>query len=371
MSELVNVRNLIEAAEAAANAGDLSGAEDLLQRSARIQEAELGPLHPDLANTQNNLAILAEKTGRLEDAERFYRRAVAIASASLPADDPMVASSRKNLEDFCRDRGLSIDAPPVTVASPERMPREPEVFVRDDSAGIAKPGSHGPAANAPEPTPPISSGTPRPVGHPSTAVADRVSPAPAHSSRTLAGIVIGLVLLSVAALFMMRSRVETPPQPQTPSAVATGPGLPPPAGPSKQSEPPRAAPPRNNKSDPASAASGSSNAITLVVSQLCRTLSTSAGNWKCEPAGNSVAPGAIAMYTRVRSARDAVVIHQWYRGDKLQKSARLTVHANTTDGYRTYSRQTVHSGEDWRVEVKTANGDLLYEQRLTVATTAR
>ena len=60
------------------------------------------------------------------------------------------------------------------------------------------------------------------------------------------------------------------------------------------------------------------------------------------------------------------MIHRWYQGDTLRKSARLTVLANTTDGYRTYSRQTVKSGEDWRVEVRNTAGDLLYEQRVSV-----
>jgi hypothetical protein len=105
--------------------------------------------------------------------------------------------------------------------------------------------------------------------------------------------------------------------------------------------------------------------MTLVTSQLCRTLSTG-HNWRCDPADQSVAPGPLVLYTRVKSSRDGVVIHQWYRGNTLQKSARLPVQANTTDGYRTYSRQTVNRGEDWRVEVRTAAGDLLYEQRVSV-----
>src|SRR3954465_12328226 len=119
MSELPDVRNMLDEAEAAANSGDLASANDLLQRVARIQETELGPLHPDLADTLNNLAIVAETTGRLGDAERFYRRAVAVASASLPADDPKVASSRQHLEAFCRQGGVPIDAAAALVAEPK------------------------------------------------------------------------------------------------------------------------------------------------------------------------------------------------------------------------------------------------------------
>src|ERR1041385_8674066 len=100
MSALPDLRDMLARAEMAATSGDLASADELLRAAARIQEAELGPLHPDLANTLNNLGIVAEKTGRLGDAETFYRRAAAIASVSLPADHPMVAESRQNLADF-------------------------------------------------------------------------------------------------------------------------------------------------------------------------------------------------------------------------------------------------------------------------------
>ena len=112
---------MLDQAERAAIAGDLASADELLRSAARIQEAELGPLHPDLVSTLNNLGIVAEKTGRPGDAEAFYRRAAATASASLPSDHPIVAESRKTLEDFCRERGLPIDAAVVTrraIASP-------------------------------------------------------------------------------------------------------------------------------------------------------------------------------------------------------------------------------------------------------------
>jgi hypothetical protein len=102
-----------------------------------------------------------------------------------------------------------------------------------------------------------------------------------------------------------------------------------------------------------------------VTSQLCRAFSIG-NNWRCDPAGASVEPGPIVLYTRVKSPRDAVVIHRWYQGDTLRKTARLTILANNTDGYRTYSRQTVNRGEDWRVEVRNEAGDVLYEQRVSV-----
>ena len=122
MSEAQDARLVLDQAERAAIAGDLASADKLLRSAARIQEAELGPLHPDLVSTLNNLGIVAEKTGRPGDAEAFYRRAAATASASLPSDHPIVAESRKTLEDFCRERGLTIDAAVVTTPSASGTP---------------------------------------------------------------------------------------------------------------------------------------------------------------------------------------------------------------------------------------------------------
>jgi hypothetical protein len=78
-----------------------------------------------------------------------------------------------------------------------------------------------------------------------------------------------------------------------------------------------------------------------------------------------VRPGPIVFYTRVRSARNAAVVHRWYRGRTLRQSVRLTTRASATEGYRTYSRQTVSQG-DWTVEVRSADGTLLHEQKFAV-----
>jgi hypothetical protein len=49
----------------------------------------------------------------------------------------------------------------------------------------------------------------------------------------------------------------------------------------------------------------------------------------------------------------------------LLKSVDLSILANPGDGYRTFSRNTVGSGE-WRVELRTRDGVLLHEERFTV-----
>ena len=102
-----------QAAEQAAAAGDYASAEQLLHAAALLQEASLGPLHPDLANTLNNLAVVCEITGNPADAERTFEGPGRSRRRLWNPDHPFVATSRKNLEDFCNARGIAVDAPPA------------------------------------------------------------------------------------------------------------------------------------------------------------------------------------------------------------------------------------------------------------------
>src|SRR5918993_5440256 len=101
MTDALDPAPLVETAQQAAAAGDYSEAEQLLRKAAAIQESNLGSLHPDLASTLNNLALVCERTNKLDEAERGYRRAHAIAIASLSPGHPFIATSYKNLVDFC------------------------------------------------------------------------------------------------------------------------------------------------------------------------------------------------------------------------------------------------------------------------------
>jgi hypothetical protein len=329
MSEPRNTRDILAEAEHAASSGDFVVAEELLRDAAVRQEAELGPLHPDLANTLNNLAVAAEKRGRLDDAETFYRRAVAIASASLEPDDPKVVASRQNLEDFCHAYGRPAERPRI-IEAPAAAPAPPP-------------------RTASPPPPPVSSTTSREI---------------LHARATLAVVMVGLV---IAALFTAWFR-----SPRHPSTVVTAERSSPPKSAdlsaSRRSPPsPGAVAPLHRtptpKVDRAPAAVLAPGTIQLVTVQLC--LSFSPGDFQCSPAGDSVLPGAIVLYTRVRSPRDGIIVHQWYRGDTLRKTARLSIGANEAEGYRTYSRQIVDRG-DWRVVVRSGTGDLLYEHPLAV-----
>jgi tetratricopeptide repeat protein/DUF2914 family protein len=346
MSEVQDARRILDQAERAAVAGDLASADELLRSAARIQEAELGPLHPDLASTLNNLGIVAEKTGRPGDAEAFYRRAAAIASASLPSDHPIVADSRKTLEDFCRERGLPIDAAVVTTPPAPDIDRPP------------------------------SSGTPLSVARPPTPTAAQPLPPASHrTSRPLAWLAIGVVALVMTVLLVRRA--SSPPETSTPIATAAStaqraaePPLPPPVTPAPidQAQPPKVAPRGSSGvvTDKRPVVARSAPGVSLATAQLCQTFSTSGGNWRCDPVGDSVSRRPIVLYTRVRSPRATVIEHRWYRGKTLRQSAKLTIRANTTEGYRTFSRLTVDNVGDWRVEVRSAGGNLLYEQRFAV-----
>src|SRR5688572_8934019 len=79
MTEVLDPALIIEAAQQAATAADFVEAERLLREAAALQEARLGSLHPDLASTLNNLALVCERTNKIDEAERLYRRARAIA----------------------------------------------------------------------------------------------------------------------------------------------------------------------------------------------------------------------------------------------------------------------------------------------------
>jgi hypothetical protein len=388
MPELQTVPELLGKAESAAAAGDLASADELLRAIARIQEDELGPLHPDLANTLNNLAIVAENTGRTGDAETFYRRAVAIASASLSPDDPMLAASRQNLEDFCRAQGLPIDGPAV-VEPPTRAAEKSQAIAGESAGADAKASAVQKAADshveAPQPSP-ISEPSPipqllavpqpPPVPEPSPIRDQSSVPRPTPS---FAKIALAIVFLVIAALFVMRpwaSRDTSSPASAPAAPLASEPARPQVQEPAQQPSAPQAVtpaqPPAPAQRDDNVPAAGKPRApdaaavpVALVTAQLCRTLSTS-GSWQCEAAGDSVAPGRLFLYTRVKSPRNTVVVHRWYRGTALRQSVELEIRANANEGYRTFSRQTVDAGEEWRLEVRSASGDLLHEQRVSV-----
>ncbi|HEY7290834.1 MAG TPA: DUF2914 domain-containing protein [Vicinamibacterales bacterium] len=345
MPETRNVSHMLAEAERAARAGDLASAEELLREIAQVQEFELGPLHPDLANTLNNLAVVAEKRGRLDDAETCYRRAVEIAVASRPADDPMVVASRQNLEDFCRAQGRPFEIPAVVETAAAH-------------AAVVKPAASEVALQAAPPAV-LASPTPPAAKEQPPAISGKPSRAPV-------AIGVGIAALAIVVFLIARPRSPREESIAAPAAVSQPVPAAEPARPSAEA----ARPPADTRApvDPkpvpkADRALAPATAITLATVQLCRTFSAS--DWRCVAAGDSVPPGTVVLYTRVRSPRDAVIVHRWYRGDALRKTAQLKVGANANEGYRTFSREVVDPGE-WRVEVRDGADALLHEQRFAV-----
>jgi hypothetical protein len=103
---------------------------------------------------------------------------------------------------------------------------------------------------------------------------------------------------------------------------------------------------------------------TVATAQICTALRV----WRCEAAENLVPSGPLFFYTQVKSATATTIEHRWYQGDRLRQAVKLRIQANPGAGYRTYSRNTISSERagDWRVELRSADGTVLNEQRFTV-----
>ena len=345
MPEPREARTIIEDAEQAAAAGNYSSAEALLREAAALQEQTLGPCHPDLANTLNNLGVVCEMADNPIDAEHYFRRAYSVATATLAPDHPFVATSSKNLHDFCAARGRPAELPP----SP------PEV-----AAWLEAPAP--PAVIPPEPS--------------ASAKTQDVMPRK-RSVRPLAlGALSGVAVLIVVLMMVghwgsgaeeTRSPATTAiaPAAETPAARPT----PPPAEPIARRQPTaKATQPTRSETDAVGARptvpARSAAMPTVVTAQLCTALKL----WRCDAADSRIPPGPLFFYTQVQSATATSIEHRWYQGDHLRHAVQLRIQANPGAGYRTYSRTTISSERigEWRVELRSADGAVLHEERFTV-----
>ena len=85
--------------------GDYAKSEPLFQRALAIDEKALGPEHPDLATDLNNLAELYRAKGDYAKAEPLYQRALAIDEKALGPEHPEVAKYLNNLAALYREKG--------------------------------------------------------------------------------------------------------------------------------------------------------------------------------------------------------------------------------------------------------------------------
>jgi len=346
MPEPREAHSIIENAEQAAAAGDYASAEDLLRKAAALQEQTLGPNHPDLANTLNNLGVVCEITDNPIDAEHYFRRAHTIATATLAPDHPFIATSRKNLHDFCAARGRPAELPP-------------------------SPPSVALWLEAPAPAAPLRESS-------RSATTQDVTPIP--RKRFLRPLTLGALsggALLIAILTVARPwggpAEETQSAPATTIASARQTPAPRPTAPSAEplarpQSTPKPAQPTGGEADAIGAGpstpAGPAVMPTVATAQLCTALR----DWRCDAADSQVPPGQMFFYTQVKSATATTIEHRWYQGDRMRRAVQLRVEANPGAGYRTYSRNTISSEGvgDWRVELRSADGTVLHEERFTV-----
>ena len=347
MPEPHESRSIIESAEQAAAAGNYSLAEKLLREAAALQQQTLGPQHPDLANTLNNLGVVCEMANNPIDAEHYFRRAHTIATAALSPDHPFVVTSSQNLHDFCAARGRPVELPP----SPPGV-----------AAWLETPAPRAPAPRKSSPS----------------AKKHDVTPIP--RKRSLRPLALGALsgVASLIVILMTAGRWGSGAE-ETKSPPATA------IGPARETPAPRPTPPpaeplalRQPAAKPAQPTRSDADAVsaratpptkpaampTVVTVQLCTALR----DWRCEAADRQVAPGPMFFYTQVKSATVTTVEHRWYQGDRLRQTVELRIQPNTVAGYRTYSRNTISSERVgvWRVELRSADGAVLHEAYFTV-----
>jgi DUF2914 family protein/tetratricopeptide repeat protein len=342
------VEPILDSAQRAASSGDYSRAESLLREVARLQADRLGPQHPDLASTFNNLGVVCERANNLLDAGKFYRQAISIASACLDADDPLLVTSRNNFNEFHRALGL-VD----TAASPHVDAQAP-VGELEDSIRRTAERAHD---------------------------ANIFATAPASTSIRLAtGIAIGVALLSALAIWWTRLPVEPGTVQQRVSELGDPLVS---VSPSKQSAASQQASTRTirqrpavemvtRRSDPSTehAASGTTvpastqGPVQAIEVSVCESLSIVSGRWECTPTSDPAAGVALYFYTRIVSPTTSRIHHRWYQNGVLRHDVSFAVEASRS-GYRTFSRRRVDSG-DWRVEVVDADGAVLGERRVSV-----
>jgi len=88
---------LLSLGNARADLGQLRQAEEAYREALALQEARLGPRHPDVALSRNNLGSVALDAGRMEDARAHFEAARVLWEASLGPGHPKVASALYNL----------------------------------------------------------------------------------------------------------------------------------------------------------------------------------------------------------------------------------------------------------------------------------
>ena len=82
----------------------------LAQKTLEVAMANVGPDHPDVATSLNNLAALYDTQGEYAKAEPLYKRSLAISEKALGPDNPNVTGSLENMAYMYRKMKRDKDA---------------------------------------------------------------------------------------------------------------------------------------------------------------------------------------------------------------------------------------------------------------------
>ena len=396
MAELDEVTRIISDAEQATSAGEHAAAERALRLALKLQEAHLGPVHSDVANTLNDLGVVCDILGRPDEAEFLYRRALGIARRTLAADHPYIATSLQNLSNLYRAQGKAEKLAQLVDGLSQRSGL-PEIDSTDESgAETVAPEvmAHPETPAVPAPVTRLQSVAPPPSG--SRPLYTRF----AQPAILLMG--TGVVLLSL--LWLRPFGGDAGPDPPGQDGAGIEAPLQATAGeqdmdgavPAGGSASAELAPVPNADHAPTPAAvadevgaATSSPAtsrsatravpavdasLVLVDAEVCSGLVTRGADgtplaeWRCQPVVDRAAPGQLFFYTRIRTRTSTIVEHRWFRDGALDQEIDLDVGANTGAGYRTYSLRTVSPQEQgaWRVELRSMDRELLYVEEFVV-----
>jgi CHAT domain-containing protein len=112
-AELRKATKLMEESVKLFKIGKYQEALPLVQMALKIRESQLGPNHPDVAMSLNNLAVLYEKQGRYREAELIHQRSLKIEESQLGENHPNVALTLNNLAFLYHRQGRYAEAEPL------------------------------------------------------------------------------------------------------------------------------------------------------------------------------------------------------------------------------------------------------------------
>lgn len=110
LSNPLDAQALKEQAETAWKQAQYANAEQLYQQVLALQEQQVGPDHPETAETLNHLGDLVHTQGAYASAETWYRRALAIRENAFGREHPATIRSIGDLAGIRDEQGDAVQA---------------------------------------------------------------------------------------------------------------------------------------------------------------------------------------------------------------------------------------------------------------------